>query len=242
MGSNFRVASALGCVFLVLLWTWVGGATIGATPHGARAALTQSASAVDWINVTVTDQFHFTLTSAPLSAAEITPGDMVHVSVQQLGTATHTFTLSPTANFQFPSSDGTSDLDAYFSAHPPLVSVNVSATTGSIVTANFTAPPLGEYEYVCLSAGHFNFGMWGILGSGEAGTGAGAAPYNGPGAPVFIISGTITSLVIIALVLGFVVGKRRGATDEMPPERLGYREPPVAMRPAGPAPTGEQKG
>jgi hypothetical protein len=47
-----------------------------------------------------------------------------------------------------------------------------------------------------------------------------------PGVAVFIIVGTIVALVVIALVLGFVVGRRRGSHDEMAPQRLGYPEPP----------------
>ena len=42
---------------------------------------------------------------------------------------------------------------------------------------------------------------------------------------MFIISGTIAGLVVLALVLGFVIGRRKGAVHEMPPERLGYPEP-----------------
>ncbi|HEV2165915.1 MAG TPA: cupredoxin domain-containing protein, partial [Thermoplasmata archaeon] len=173
MASNFRWAVALGAVFLLLVWTWVGGALVGAASAHPRSDLRPSASTVDWINVTVTDTLRFTLTSSPLSTAEITPGDVVHVSVEQLGSTPHTFTLSPTANYQFPSTDSTSDLNSYFSSHAPLLNLNVTSTTGSFAYGNFTAPALGEYEYVCLEPGHFAAGMWGILGSGEAGTGAG---------------------------------------------------------------------
>jgi hypothetical protein len=241
MASNLRVASALGIALLLLMWAWVGGAALGAASTPPARALTTSASTVDWINVTVTDTLHFALTSAPLGAAEITPGDRVHVSVEQLGSTPHTFTLSPTPNYQFPTSDSTSDLLSYFGSHAPLVYLNVSTTMGSFVYGNFTAPPIGEYEYVCLESGHFSAGMWGVLGSGEAGTGAGSAPYDGPGAPVFIIAGTITALVIIALVLGFVVGKRRGSAEEMPPERLGYPEPPAAPTPSTAPLSGDPK-
>jgi hypothetical protein len=57
----------------------------------------------------------------------------------------------------------------------------------------------------------------------------------GPGVGVFIISGTIVVLVVVALVLGFVVGRRKGSEFEMPPERLGYAEPPAP--PPAPAST-----
>jgi len=56
----------------------------------------------------------------------------------------------------------------------------------------------------------------------------------GPGEAVFIIVGTIVALTVIAIVLGFVVGRRRGSSEEMPPERLGYPEPLVPSEPALP--------
>jgi len=61
----------------------------------------------------------------------------------------------------------------------------------------------------------------------------------GPGAALFIIIGTIVSLVVIALVLGFVVGRRKGAEHEMPPERLGYPEP---LAPGEPLPPSSDEG
>ncbi|MCI4322351.1 MAG: cupredoxin domain-containing protein [Thermoplasmata archaeon] len=182
---------------------------------GVRA----SAGTDRWLNVTVTDALVFAT-----SIDEVQPGDSVHVIVIQLGSSTHTFTLSPTAGYEFPSTDGASDLDSYFSSHAPLVNVQVGATTGGHYFGNFTAPPVGVYEYVCTQPGHFP-AMAGLLGSGVS-PGV-LSTTNGPGAPVFIISGVIVGLVILALVLGFVVGKRRGSADEMPPERLGYREPAV---------------
>ncbi|MCI4365916.1 MAG: hypothetical protein L3K10_07675, partial [Thermoplasmata archaeon] len=54
------------------------------------------------------------------------------------------------------------------------------------------------------------------------------------GSAVFIIVGTIVVLTVIAIVLGFVVGRRRGAVHEMPPERLGYPEPRLPTEPAPP--------
>ena len=46
------------------------------------------------------------------------------------------------------------------------------------------------------------------------------------------------ALTVIAIVLGFVVGRRKGSEFEMPPERLGYPEPsaPSAGAPLPPTP------
>ncbi|MGI0054034.1 MAG: hypothetical protein ACRECR_07270, partial [Thermoplasmata archaeon] len=83
-------------------------------------------------------------------------------------------------------------------------------------------PPLGTYEFVCEIPGHFQAGMFGFMGSGVA-VGAPAGPPVPTG--LYIITGVIVGLVVIAIALAFVVGKRRGDTDRMPPERLGYPEP-----------------
>jgi plastocyanin len=185
------------------------------------ARIVTDAGGVDFLNVSVTDALVFTT-----SINEVQPGDSVHVVVTNLGTVTHTFTLSPTAGYTFPTTDTATDLVSYFGSHAPLVNVQVGGTTGGKYFGNFTAPALGVYEYVCEEPGHFP-SMSGLLGSGEAP--GSLSTSSGPGAPVFIISGTIVGLVILALVLGFVVGKRRGSSDEMPPERLGYPEPKEAV-------------
>ncbi|MCI4325491.1 MAG: hypothetical protein L3J81_02255 [Thermoplasmata archaeon] len=214
-----RAAAALLIVAAVLGIALVPSV---APTHSALPAsgVRTAASGVDFLNVSVSDQLAFTT-----NIGEVQPGDSVHVTVTQLGTIPHTFTLSPTAGYTFPTTDTASDLTAYFSSHAPIVNIQVGATTGAKFYANFTAPAVGVYEYVCTEPGHFP-SMSGLLGSGEAPGSLSTA--NGPGAPVYIISGTIVGLVILALVLGFVVGKRRGAAEEMPPERLGYPEPTPA--------------
>ena len=218
MSGNFRIATALGLAVILLTLTWAGSASAHVASSAVRSDT--STGAVEWLNVTTSDTLAFGIT-AP---GEVTPGDTVHLVVTNLGSDAHTFTLSSVAGYVFAPTAATSDLLAFFALHPPLVNLTIGGGVGNVITTNFTAPPYGEYEYVCLEPGHFSAGMSGILGSGEPGTTT--SVDTGPGAPVFIISGTIVGLVIVALVLGFVVGKRRGSEDEMPPERLGYPEPP----------------
>jgi|GEM_PF-868493 len=211
-GSTVRAAAT--CAVLVLLLLGVGAVKV---VPGARAAAT------DTLSVTVGDQFAFVL-----SADEVTPGDTVSVTITQVGSTDHTFTLLDARNFTFnwsaSSSDSVAHIEAFLAAHPPLVNVSIPGTQSTIGPVTFVAPPFGLYEYLCLASGHFAAGMWGILGSGEHG---GAASVDtGPGIAVFLIVGGIAGLVVVTLVLAFVVGKRRGAVHEMPPERLGYAEPP----------------
>jgi hypothetical protein len=151
--------------------------------------------------------------------------------------ATHTFTLLNWTNRTIPTSDSTGDIGQLIHLHGTLANVS-SGGEASYMYQNFTSPTVvGYYEFVCLVAGHFSLGMWGYVAFGEA------LPSNlsfatsspGPGLAVFIIVGTIVALTVLAIVLGFVVGQRRGAEHEMPPERLGYPEPtgpePLASTP-----------
>ncbi len=210
----------LGIAVLAVVLMVAAGRPVFAAP--APAATVQGSES---LGVTVGTAFAFTV-----STNEVTPGDNVSVTLTQTDDVEHTFTLSSVANYVIPSSDSTSQLDAFFAQHPPLVNFTIPAGQATYTTT-FIAPPLGVYEYVCLIPGHFQAGMSGLLGSGEQPAGS-TAPATGPGWQVFFIGGTIASLVIIALVLGFVVGRRRGSVHEMPPERLGYPEPPAPQPPA----------
>jgi plastocyanin len=202
----------------VLILLFVTSVTIVAPV--ARAAAPDPGASTS-VTIDVTDEFEF----QPNSFEAPTPGENVSVTVMQTGTTAHTFTLFSVANFAFdPATNTTSQLDAFVADHPPLANVNITPTPGSSVTVTFKAPPLGIYQYVCLEPGHFQLGMEGFMGSGEPPPGVSTAS-TGPGAAVFIISGTIASLLVIAIVLGFVIGRRRGSAHEMPPERLGYPEP-----------------
>lgn len=223
-----RVAVVLLLVAAVLAVGLASSLAERMAPAARTARIVTETGGVDFLNVSVTDSLVFAT-----NINEVQPGDTVHVVVTNLGTITHTFTLSPTAGFTFPTTDTSSDLLSYFTSHAPLINIQVGPTTGGKYFGNFTAPPVGVYEYVCEEPGHFP-SMAGLLGSGEAP--GSLSTSSGPGAPVFIISGIIVGLVILALVLGFVVGKRRGSEDEMAPERLGYPEPkaPATEPPAPP--------
>jgi len=107
---------------------------------------------------------------------------------------------------------------------------NDNATGAGWFNMTFPAPAAGWYEFVCTEPGHFsppNYNMYGFISFGVK------LPPNltvslsptGAGLAVFIIVGTIVTLTGIAIVLGFVVGRRRGSAHEMPPERVGYPEP-----------------
>jgi hypothetical protein len=152
----------------------------------------------------------------------------------------HTFTIIGARDYEIPNPAGQSNGNLTALIHANGTLVNVTSTP--LNTTFATIAPVtqaGWYEFVCLEPGHFQAGMYGFIAFGEAlpaGLGLGSTTP-GPGIAVFIIIGTIVSLTVLAIVLGFVVGQRHGSEHEMPPERLGYPEPlPTAAPAAGGAP------
>jgi plastocyanin len=162
---------------------------------------------------------------APNAISNVMPGSNVSISITNLGSIPHTFTLSSLVNYTLPYSGNMNLSTVFLVQHPPLVNVNISGVQGSVTSVSFVAPAkIGSYQFFCTQSGHFASGMTGLLGVGITVGPPGPGP--GIGVDVFIISGVIVSLVILAIVLGFVVGRREGAKHEMPPERLGYPETP----------------
>jgi plastocyanin len=171
---------------------------------------------------------------APAAISNILPGENVTIDISNLADVAHTFTLSSLVNYTLPFANNMNLTGTFLVQHPPYYSINIPVgPMNDAATASFTAPTvIGSYQFFCTEAGHFALGMEGFLGVGEMVGGAAAPP--GIGLPVFIISGVIVGLVIIAIVLGFVVGKREGSKHEMPPERLGYSEMPAENPPPKP--------
>ena len=158
----------------------------------------------------------------PNAISNVATHTLINVSFTDADGVAHTFSIIDREGVVIPS---TADVASLAGQYGLLIGLN--ASSAGTVTGSFTSPGVGWYEFVCLEPGHFDSGMYGFIAFGEA------VPSNlsvssstpGPGLAVFIIVGTIVALVVIALVLGFVIGQRRGAQHEMPPERLGYPEP-----------------
>ncbi len=218
-----RGALAVAIVLALVL----GGATALATGRIAVASPVATASG-GTLYETASAPFNF----ANRSYNNLPMGVKMNVTFFDAdGASPHTFTLLNFSNFWIAnwSTYSPSYLDTMVHEHGYLVSIN--ASQNSYGYASFTTPStVGYYEFFCWEPGHLQEGMWGIVAFGEP------VPSNislgggtpGAGLAVFIIVGTIVTLTVLAIVLGFVVGKRRGSEFEMPPERLGYPEPPAA--------------
>jgi len=211
---------------LIVVLSLFGLGTSQAASHSTSATMATGAT----LAVTASSGFKF---NPSLIGNEATNASIA-VTLTNGDNQAHTLTIVGRQGWVIPTTDTGDQLSNFLTQYPPLF--NVQANASSQVIANFTAPAVGWYEFVCTEAGHFQEGMYGFIAFGEAlpsNLTVSLAP-DGPGAAVFIIVGTIVALTVIAIVLGFVVGRRRGALHEMPPERLGYPEPSSPAEPAPP--------
>lgn len=182
-------------------------AFVALLPAAAAAPVAPaSVSTATFLNVSATESLSFvpdTLT--------VEPGEAVHLEVTQLADFNHTFTLSPVANYTFPTSDTTADLDTFFAAHTPLVNLTLGSTMGLHYYRNFTAPSQGSYEYVCLESGHFAAGMHGELDSGLS-----AASSSGP-STTELYAGVTAVVIVLVVAVAILVTRRRGRAPPPPP-------------------------
>ncbi|MCI4336700.1 MAG: cupredoxin domain-containing protein [Thermoplasmata archaeon] len=166
-----------------------GGPTSVATSSGTPGTV--------FLNVSTTNSFAF----AP-DTLTVQPGQSVHLVVTQLADFNHTFLLSPVANFTFPATDSSADLDAFFALHAPLVNLSLGSTAGVRAYANFTAPAIGSYEFVCQLPDHFTSGMHGELYSGVA------PPTSSAASQTLLYVGVAVAIVVVLGAAAFVLSRR----------------------------------
>jgi plastocyanin len=224
VASVSRTSVRRAVVAFVVVVLLVGSGSlflVASAPARAASAIDDTGSSS--LAVTAEPGYAFT----PNGIGNLPTNTSITVTFTDNDNVPHTFTVIGVQGWVIPLDIRQSDFDTLVWGSTPKVLVNANATGTDQVTATFTSPGKGWYEFVCTEPGHFQSGMYGFVAFGEP------VPANlsvtpadtDPGIAVFIIVGTIVSLVIIALVLGFVVGRRRGSSDEMAPQRLGYLEP-----------------
>ncbi|HTZ61722.1 MAG TPA: plastocyanin/azurin family copper-binding protein [Thermoplasmata archaeon] len=231
IGTARRAAIALFVVALLV----AGGASafyLSAPARAASTAVTTDASGT--LQVTAEGGYAFT----PSTFQQLPVNATISVTFTDNDVDAHTFTIIGKQGWVIPSDYSSAQINALAFGHSPAALVNLNAssvgTPGDIQYGNFTVTAPGWYEFVCTEPGHFQNGMYGFIAIGMnlPPNLTVSAANTGPGIAVFIIVGTIVGLVVIALVLGFVVGRRRGDVYEMPPQRLGYPEPGAPEAPA----------
>src|SRR5579863_4993847 len=107
-----RSRRALIGAILVATFLLGGTAAAAASTAGPHPAGSAHPGATETLTISVGDGFSFSL-----SSNQVTPGDLVTITLVSLGSTAHTFTLSPIPNFQFNSTDSTAHLNAFFAAH-----------------------------------------------------------------------------------------------------------------------------
>jgi len=219
-GTEYRRVLALLLGILTVTGAFVGlDAVRAAEAQGLSTATTSS------IAVTTTTSTTF----SPNEFQDVAPNTTVTVAITDASAEAHTFTIIGKQGWVIPPAITPTAFDQLVYGSSPAVVFNYNVSSAGTVTVTFTSPPTGWYEFVCTEPGHFTSGMYGFIAFGMnlPQNLTVTSPNEGPGAALFIIIGTIVTLVVITLVLGFVVGRRKGAQHEMPPERLGYPEPPA---------------
>ncbi|MCI4337020.1 MAG: hypothetical protein L3K17_07515 [Thermoplasmata archaeon] len=130
----------------------------------------------------------------------------VAVQVSNLGSTQHTFSLAGQNNYSLSPNNFTK----YFATHPPLTSVQVPATPGQVVWANFTITGKGAFEFICEIPGHYSLpsGMFGWLYVGYAP----APPPPPPGSalvdtPFLLGAGALLGLAVLFTLAATFVGR-----------------------------------
>ncbi len=146
------------------------------------------------------------LTDTATSSLSFVPGQLqvnaavypvtIEVSVTDVGSLVHTWTLSALANVVLSPSNFTT----FFAAHAPALNLMVS-NPGQTVNGTFLISSPGIYQYICTEPGHFAAGMFGFLYVGVAPPPV-AAPPSTAIVQVGILAGAGT-LVGVAVVLAF---------------------------------------
>ncbi|HYK93509.1 MAG TPA: cupredoxin domain-containing protein [Thermoplasmata archaeon] len=204
-GIGVRIVATSLAIVLVFGWA-IAGASLGSGPSERSSAFTVALSpaplsSVEFLNLTATEAVSFTP-----SELDVTPGASVHLRILQGADFNHSFILSSVANFTLPTTDSQSQLLAYFSSNPPLVAnLSLGSTPGTYHWANFTAPPAGSYEFLCLMPTHFQSGMHGTLVSSSGGSTSSNSGID----PVLLYAliGVIVLVVVVAVAV--IVIRRR---------------------------------
>lgn len=176
-----------------------GGSPVPAAP------VRHAAPAVETVSIATLSAIGFDPTSFT-----VRPGDEVELVVTQMANFAHSFVLSPLPNFTFDPTASASNLTLFFRAHAPLVNLTLGSTVGSKAYANFTAPAVGSYEYVCIQPQHFQSGMHGEM---VASTSSTTSSSSFPTTSVILVGVVLAIVVVVAVVLWM----RRSKPPAAPP-------------------------
>ncbi len=195
------IARLYGAALLALLLGLLLASTTAPVALGApaRPASSSVPSAAAYVNISATDY------SFSAGSFNVVPGQAVHLIVTQLSTTLHTFTLSSVAN--------TTVTPGFFATHSPLVNLSLGTTVGSKHYANFTAPAVGYYEYICIYHSGSMYGkMYSATSSSGSGYGGGST-MNLP--PLDLAIAGAAAVVVIAVIVTVLMIRRKTREEEL---------------------------
>jgi uncharacterized cupredoxin-like copper-binding protein len=157
-----------------------------------------------------TNDLHFVPAVLDAENATSLPVKIV-VDFGNVGSLSHTFTLSPIEGYNLSPSNFTT----FFSTHHPLVDMPVPTSPGTYNTGSAVILKKGFYEFICTVPGHFASGMFGFLY-------VGVKPPVTVGAPLSTAIVSSGVLVAGAAVLGIgivlaVIATYSGRIPRKPP-------------------------
>lgn len=98
------------------------------------------------------------------NSIHVTSGENLTIKLVNTGTYAHTFTLSPNGTEVFPLNWTPAELQAYFSAHKPLLNVSMPANSTSFANLSINSSMAGgHFEFVSTIPYQFQAGLYGFL-------------------------------------------------------------------------------
>jgi plastocyanin len=218
-GSSRGRMGRLNVVAFAIVCLIVGGALALPVdpPHGPGSGLAPTA-VTGSITVAATKDYGY----QPDTFQQVPTNATITVTFTDDDVLQHTFNISSREGFVIPTSYTAAQLDHLFGTYPSLFSATVNGP-GDQYVGSFRSPATpGWYEFVCNVTGHFQNGMYGFIAFGEnlpsnltppsrVGVGGGG---------ISTIDGAIIVVVVLGVILGFVLLRRRRSRSRAPPGRV----------------------
>jgi plastocyanin len=196
----------------------VGGVFAIPTPAAsALSAASTPATSVGWINISAVGDYGY----SPANLQQVPTNSTITVTFTDKSQMAHSFTILGREGWVVPSNDTQSQIDQLAWGHSPPALENANVTgTGDTNVTTFQSPGPGWYEFVCTVAGHFQLGMYGFIAFGmnlpsnltpPSRTGIGGNLNFSP-----LDAAILAGVLVVAVVLGVVLWRRRRARFEAP--------------------------
>lgn len=204
--------AAVAMAVVVLLLTGV----LAFTSSSAAPTTALLAAAGTSISVAATGDYGY----QPDTIEMVPTNTTITVTFTDDSVLAHTFTIIGREGWVVPSSYTYTQIDNLAYGHSPsaLFNVNVSGS-GDQNISSFTSPGPGWYEFLCAVSGHFQNGMYGFIAFGENLPSNLTPPSSrtglGGSLSFSAIDAAVIAVVVLMLLVGYLVWRRRRMAREM---------------------------